>query len=287
MPQTPTRTAAWLIALSACCGVPGEVQPDDTGAVTEPSHLRYFGYYFVESEAYGSHLHEVADYTNIQWVQGLEGLRKCAAFGTECVLELRWQFFSSGTGEDNKPVSVLRPDYEAQWRRLADAITPDIESVAAFYMLDEPYWRGAGKADLDTAIETVKGDFPDKPVMVVFARPSLTDQLQVPAGADWVGFDLYGHINEVARHMRLLKRQLHPHQRLFLVPQTFLNESAPTDEALAKLNEEYCALAASEPLVIGLLNFGLFSGAQPEDIPETIQTQREIGERITGAGRAK
>ncbi|HJN19027.1 MAG TPA: hypothetical protein QGH10_26240 [Armatimonadota bacterium] len=251
----------------------------------EASHLRYYGYYFVESKAYGSHLDEVADYTNLQWVQGTDGLRKCADIGTECVLELRWQFFSSGTGEDEKPVSVLREDYKAQWRLLADAVAPDIDSIAAFYMLDEPYWRGASKPDLDTAIETVKADFPDTPVMVVFARPSLTDELLVPEGADWVGFDLYGPISDVAQYMRLLKSRLHAHQKLFLVPQTLINKAAPTDEALAALNEEYYDLASSEPLVIGLLNFGLWTGAQPGDIPETIRTQREIGMRIRSAER--
>ena len=281
MTETPLRTAACLVLLTGCCGGPFEDHPGGKPVGEERPPLRYFGYYFVESKTYGSHLHEVADYTNLQWVQGLDGLRKCAALGTQCILELRWQFFSSGTAKNGKPVSVLRPDYRAQWRRLVEAVAANVDTVAAFYMLDEPFWRGAGKEDLDTAIETVKGDFPDKPVVVVFARPSLTEELLVPAGADWVGFDLYGPIDTVAQYMRFLKRRLHPHQRLILVPQTFLNKTAPTDRELAELNEAYYALAVSEPLVIGLLNFGLFTGAQPADIPETIRTQREIGARIT------
>ena len=50
---------------------------------------------------------------------------------------------------------------------------------------------------------------------------------------------------------------------------------------LAKLNHEYYALAVSEPLAISLLNFGLFTGAQPADVPKTMGAQPEIGMRIT------
>jgi len=280
------RTAAWLTVISACCALAADAQPGQEDAEAERPHLRYYGYYFVESTHYGRHLDEVADYANIHWVQGLPGLRKCAARGTQCILETRWQFFLSGRGEDGKATSTLRPDFRAQWDALADAIGPDIDSVAAFYMLDEPYWNGASAQDLNTAIETVKATFPDKPVMVVFARPSMTDELLVPPLADWAGFDLYASIDQVAHHLALLKSRMHPHQRLFLVPQSFINKAAPTDAALAKLNGDYEVLARSEPLVIGLLNFGLFTNAQPKDIPETIQAQRAIGERIKRSSRA-
>jgi hypothetical protein len=40
------------------------------------------------------------------------------------------------------------------------------------------------------------------------------------------------------------------------VPQSFLNKEAPTDEGLARLNQQYYELASSESLVIALLKFG-------------------------------
>ena len=113
----------------------------------------------------------------------------------------------------------------------------------------------------------------------VFEGPRLRGRV-LPGGADWLGFDVYHEIAEVSRHLAFLKSRLHTHQRLFLIPQSFLNKAAPDDEALAKLNWKYYDLARSEPLVIGLLNFGLFTHAKAAELPLTLQAQRQIGERI-------
>jgi hypothetical protein len=239
--------------------------------------LSYYGHYWVESKPYGSHFGKVSSHCNVHWVEGIDGLKRCAAKKQRCILQVRWEFFpGGGIGKPNP----IRGNYEAAWDKTARAIKPYIDYVEAFYMCDEPYWVGVSPKDLNIAISSVKKRFPKKPVMVVFAVPSFKPDFVVPAKADWLGFDTYNEIGVVARHFQFLKSKLHTHQKLFLVPQSFLNKAAPDDKALAKLNWEYYDLARSEPLVIGLLNFGLFTHVKKVELPLTLEAQRQIGERI-------
>jgi len=268
--------------------VPAVFSQDGVGKQRRPKkspHVRYFGHYWVESKTYGSHLNEISDLSNVSWVADITGVRKCAAKKVQCILQTRWEFFSGGRSPKGRRVNRLRPDYKFQWDRTAKAIEAHIDTIEAFYVLDEPFWNGASSQDLDKAIKAIKDRFPRKPVMVVFAYPSLTRQLVVPEKADWIGFDHYAPINVVAKDLRLLKSKLRPHQHMFLVPQSFLNKTARTDAALARLNRQYYALATSEPRVIGLLYFGLFTQAKRQRIPRTIQMQRKIASFIRKRNR--
>ncbi|MCX5670753.1 MAG: hypothetical protein NTU94_05455 [Planctomycetota bacterium] len=273
----------WLSSgLAAPANEPASSPPG--GPSAPPRGLRYYGHYWVESKPYGSHLDEVGSHCNVHFVENVDGLKKCASKGVQCILQVRWEFFAGGGGNSAVP-NPLRPDYESLWNHTAEQVMPSIDRVEAFYMIDEPYLNGVSKKDLDTAIAAVKARFPRKPVMVIFAVSALTQGLAVPAGADWLGFDCYESIGAVAKHLRFLKSKVQPHQRLFLVPQSFLNKAAPTDEGLARLNRQYYELASSEPLVIGLLNFGLFTDPKAGSIPLTLQMQRKIGEAITSKDR--
>lgn len=49
------------------------------GLSATPRGLRYYGHYWVESKSYGSHLDEVGSHCNVYWVEGVDGLRKCAS----------------------------------------------------------------------------------------------------------------------------------------------------------------------------------------------------------------
>ena len=272
------------LVLAGCMNTkPSHETAGRDGAGLRAQGLRYYGHYWVDSGSYGNHLDEVGSHCNVQWVESVDGLKKCAARKQRCILQVRWEFFSGGAAGGKTP-NPLRGDHKVHWARTAEAIKPYIEYVDAFYMNDEPYWVGVSPKDLDTAIRSVKSRFPMKPVMVVFAVPSFKPDFVAPAGADWLGFDAYQDIGEVARHLAFLKGKLLPHQELFLVPQSFLNKAAPSDKALAELNWEYYDLARSEPRVIGLLNYGLFTDAKPPDLPLTLAAQRKIGERITHKG---
>lgn len=244
----------------------------------------YFGHYFVESPTHGSHLHKVIDHANVHYVAGIAGLQACARRGVQAIVDTRWHFFAGGSDIGEWGSNPLRDDYEERWNNFADQVEPYIDHVEAFYVMDEPYWRGASVEDLERCCQVIKDRFPDIPVMVVFAVPPFEeDWFVVPESADWVGFDLYRPIEEVAANMEFLLGKMHPHQDMWLVPESFL-KSVDTDAELAELNWAYYKLALTEPRVIGLLAFGLFTHVEdPTSLPLTIQAQREIAERIAAS----
>ena len=272
--------AGSAVALCGCVAVAPRNPRQPPAREPGTTRLRYFGHYWVDSTTYGAHLDQVIDTCNVHWVEGVAGLKKCAARDAKCIVQLRWEFLASGPTRDGKRSSVLRADHLDQWRRTAREIAPLIDHVEAFYMIDEPYWNGVAPDDLASAIRIVKGRFPGKPVMVVFAPPSLTPDLLVPEQADWIGFDHYATIDRVRADLQLLKTRMHRQQDIFLVPQSFVNKTAPADADLAVRNWEYYFLAASDPRVIGLLSFGLFTEKRSIPIPETLRVQSTIAELI-------
>ena len=70
-----------------------------------------------------------------------------------CIVSTGHEFF---TGCDTAGSSTCRlhPDYRSRWMRLANAINSRFDKVGAFYLLDEPQWRGASPADIATAART-------------------------------------------------------------------------------------------------------------------------------------
>jgi hypothetical protein len=239
--------------------------------------LRYFGYFAARiTPSGGDHLAEVRSRTNLNWVQisdpdryAPEVLDGCKPRG--CLVSTGHEFFR-GCDSVHSPSCELHPDYAARWGRLADAVRSRIDRVAAFYLMDEPQWRGATPAELHTAATTIKAAYPTIPVMMVEAGPQVSGSLQVPASVDWVGFDWYCRpFSDVRRTLTTLSSRTRPAQSLFLVP-----EAAP-------LQYEYLQLAASNPRVIGLLAFGFWtSGYGSEQLPLTVAAHREIYARIAG-----
>lgn len=244
---------------------------DDVAVSPVVDHLKHHGYYWAQSGTFGPHLDEVTAYTNLNFVQGPGDLAVCAARGVKCLLEARWQFFSGPT---------LRPDYLQAWNQLVTAITPYLGSVGGIYVIDEPALNGVSAQDLETCVNTIKNTFPSIPVMVVHAAPSLSPSVFTPARADWVGFDHYGPLPEVVSYLNTLRATLAPHQRLWLVPQSFLVNAHTTDAALARANWEYYDLARSDPRILGLLNFGLWTHQAPSTVPQTLAAQRAIGNEL-------
>ncbi|QSQ20354.1 hypothetical protein JY651_34585 [Pyxidicoccus parkwayensis] len=245
---------------------------DDVAVSPVVDHLKHYGYYWAQSSSYGSHLDEVTAHTNLNFAQGPADLAACAARGVKCLLETRWQFFNGAT---------LRPDYAQAWSQLVSAINPYLGSVGGFYVIDEPYWNGVSVQDLTTCVNTIKDTFPNIPVMVVHAVPSISPSLVTPARADWVGFDHYGPLSEVVGYLNTLRSTLAPNQKLWLVPQSFRSGPYSTDAALARANWEYYDLARTDPRILGLLNFGLWTHeSSASAIPQTFAAQQTIGKEL-------
>jgi hypothetical protein len=255
--------------------------------------LRYFGYFAARiTPSGGDHLAEVRSRTNLNWVQisdpdryAPEVLDGCKPRG--CLVSTGHEFFR-GCDSVHSPSCELHPDYKARWGRLADAVRSRIGKVGAFYLMDEPQWRGATPAELHTAATTIKATYPNIPVMMVEAGPQISNSYWTPSSVDWVGFDWYCRpFSDVERTLATLSARTRPTQSLFLVPEAAPLQAcggAPghaTDAEIARLQDDYFQLAVSNPRVIGLLAFGFWtSGHGSADLPRTVAVHRQIAARV-------
>ena len=165
------RRLRWTIvaALLLAVAVPG--------TASAASNVEYFGYFAARiTPSGGDHLAEVADRSNLNWVQisdvdryRPEVLDGCKPRGR--LVSTGHEFFK-GCDAAHSPSCDLYPDYAARWQRLAAAVASRIGKVGAFYLLDEPQWRGASPAEIATAAATIKATFPGVPVMMVEAGPA-------------------------------------------------------------------------------------------------------------------
>ena len=279
------RLLVVALALVACAPAAAEAR--------QYSSVEYFGYFAARlTPSGGNHLAEVADRSNLNWVQisdvdryRPEVLDGCRLRG--CIVSTGHEFFT-GCDSANSPNCNLYPNHRDRWLRLAQAIGPRIGRVGAFYLLDEPQFRGASPAEVAQAARTIKQTFPSIPVMMVEAGPKVTESLQVPAEVDWAGFDWYCQpFSTIVSKLGTLERRTAAHQRLVLLP-----ESAPlsqcggkpghrTDAEIAALQWDYFRLAEAHPRVIGLLAFGLWtSGHDSAELPRTVAAHRQIAARV-------
>ena len=84
----------------------------------------------------------------------------------------------------------LRPDHRQRFEQTV-ASDPRLFRDLAFHQpLDEPYWNGAGEADVDLALALMNEAFPGVPTLIVMAAPTL-DVRAEPVPTDWVAFDFY------------------------------------------------------------------------------------------------
>jgi hypothetical protein len=264
------------------------------------SRLGYFGYYAARLAPEGAvtgggnHVPEVRGRSNLNWVNisdpdryASEVLSTCAP--KSCVVYAGNEFFQ-GCDAVASPSCTLYPNYVERWNRLADAVRPYLDRVAAFSVLDEPYHRGASPQDVQSSAATMKATFPGVPVLMIEAGPSVTPGMVVPDAVDWVSFDWYCHpIGDIEQTLNVLESRS-AGKPVLLVP-----EAAPlracggapghaTDADIAALQWDYFHLAERHPRVIGLLAFGPWvSGYKPADLPLTTDAQERIAARILPA----
>lgn len=263
------------------------------------SGLRYYGYYAARLTG-PSHLAEVAGRSNLNWVNisDVDGYKAAVLAGCaphSCVVYTGNEFFSCDSSGVN---CHLYPDYAARWARLAAAARPHLAKIAAFYLLDEPQWRGATAAEIATSAQLIKKTFPRVKVMMVEAGPKITPALTIPASVDWVGFDWYCQpFSTIQQTLGTLESLLPAGsgQVIFLLPEDApLAECAgvsghQTDAGIAALQWQYFNLAEQNPRVVGLMDFGFWSspawtsGNGASSLPLTVDSNERVAARILAA----
>ncbi len=240
------------------------------------AHLRYYGYYWADSNVYGHHLAESSNFTNLNFVDSVDGLKRCVSLQTQCMLQVRWEFWNG-----NKLVKNYKTNWNATKRNIQRALDASLTGLGAFYMIDEPDLSGISSTDLATVAKLIKTDFPNIPIVLVYSAGAITNTLQVPTNIDFVGFDHYGPMDQVTSILQTLKTRITPAQKVMLVAQSY-PARGETDAQLADLNEQYYQLAEGDSRVIGILNFGMWVDGRANFtlLPQTVLKQKDISRRI-------
>jgi len=247
--------------------------------------VQNYGYYWVDSNPYGTHFSEIADYTNFNFIESIT--TKTPNTKTN-VLQVRWQFWGDNSGS-------LRSDWESQWKSLLATINANIGKIKALYIFDEPFWAvPISVADYNLVLNRVKTDLPDMPIAACFAYPTVnaveTDIANINSNLDLIGADQYVASIDFASITTLYNnlKVKRPTGNLMLVPQTcYLGTT--TDADVAKINWRYYNMALNDPRVTTIFNFGLWTSAPTSNkahptsyyLPITLQVQRLIGKAIT------
>ncbi|AQQ71636.1 hypothetical protein SMSP2_02013 [Limihaloglobus sulfuriphilus] len=257
----------------------------------------WYGYYhaYTDFNNWGNAFPEVGSFTNLNHVFPNQGATDAAVANHSYMLvDTHWQLFEA----DGSGGYQLKSNYEDAVSGLVSLFNGYEEYVGAFSPIDEPYHRNVSQADLETAIAALKEAFPGVPVYVNFAptvAPNLTAET-LPAGADWLAFDLYesgdgqpvqiADIQAIVNHMKSIKL---PEQKLFIIPPSAMNLVADyTDQQLADSINDFYSLMQSDDEIIGMMVFPAdgcrqehFDGAG-STIPLALAAQQAIGSEIAG-----
>ena len=246
-------------------------------------HLSQFGYYAVSIDPYDDYIQDVCGRTNFNHVDwSVQRAIDTAACDAKMVLNLRWYLFDVQ--------NELRPDYLEVWAWLSAQIAPYIDTVGAFYVMDEPYSNGMSQSTLETAAALIKATFPHTPTMVAEGWPAVTSSLQMPAHIDYYGFDQYGDFTAIPALLEIVKSKLLPGQQVFLVPQNISNLNN-TDAQVASWAYDYYHLALAEESIVALMVFlwpDLTDEGYPGLVlagPDTLAAFDDIGQQIISGAK--
>jgi hypothetical protein len=272
-----------------------------TNSATTTNHIQYFGYYAsaFENVGRGDYTADIKDHANLTWIvvgDVVKKLREAKELNMHAIIDVQWYFMDADYH--------LRPDMIASWKKIAKAIEPYRDHIAAFYPADEPYMNAEkkGRSDsemqnnLETIASVVKSTFPEIPVAVIFASKEVKKSKPIPAGFDWIGFDCYGKFNDcsgghsVTYYHDKLKARLSGTQRMMLIPWGY-KEGYPSGKDIYDRNNaaaQYWNMAINDPLVVAVIPF-LYqtytdsSGkhmAGTQDMPALLQSFRQMGIQV-------
>jgi len=281
------------------------------------NHIEYFGFTLVDtywddptdSEAKTNYSEEVAPFSNVADIlvvqptdnivarmQSMEQLQmKSILHVAELLFEVDGSDSPSGTNYS------LRADYQSRWDDFVNVNNLNVNQnlVQAFYIGEEPTWNGISSDSLELASDYVKSSFPQVPIMVIEAYPTIKD-LNLPSTVDWVGFDHYfikdpKNNTDFMNELQLLKSKMNVNQKLVLIMDAHYIDFAHGDFGGIALNEmgivadNYYELAIMEPATIAVLGYFWPSGFDQENsigarnMPAGVREEYvQIGKRITG-----
>jgi hypothetical protein len=195
--------------------------------------LEYFGYYVDATDGIGDPNNSgdfipqtTAAGTNLVWI-GTSDMPTLASRLAEA------RQHSAKAIVDLSKICWLAPDYTQLIRDAQGTVCPAFDSVrdtinnngyqdvvAAFYLNDEPYTRGAAKSDMAALATRIKGDFPSKPTLSIeYAGTMANLDSSYFAMLDWVGFDCYGcGSTALDGYVSQLRGWLSNQQRMIAVP---------------------------------------------------------------------
>jgi hypothetical protein len=179
------------------------------------------------------------------------------------------------------PPPSLHPSHVAFWQDCVAKLTPFADTIECFY-LDEPIWnvtrmapwsgslpepaavaalRAQAETDLQSVVNLVKASFPNVPFFVVYAYTEVRSAMNVPSNVDWVGANDYREtfesiIPSMYAVLRSRSVALHPHQKMWMVPQAFNASFLSQSESQQISNfEKHFEYARQNADVIGMFVF--------------------------------
>ena len=195
------------------------------------SHLhlpKFFGY-FASSAVYGDFAADVANHSNVVFVnvtswgtctgmpdveKDIARIKSAKSHGLKVILWINGLFF------DNK--FQWNPFAEQCWNAYQEKMQPYASDIVAFYPSDEPFSNAlfaaglavpstnlttaqhnrrkqiitATAANLSHAAQMIKSSFPTTKILMLFMGSEVSaDDIPVPAAIDWIGFDCYGNFD--------------------------------------------------------------------------------------------
>jgi len=264
-------------------------------------HLKYFGYYHGAIWGVGNDP-EPFDRDSFNYMDEFEDHCNLVAISIDNhdILEYRLE------EAKNRNLSVLlcvehlfyydldRGNLDSsKWENTLYLMEKYKDAIAAFYVLDEPFLKAPEHPEIivdkmNKIAEVIKNDFPEIPITVTFAHPSLfdggaMDKAGIPQSYDWLSFDYYisfypekKSFDEVMKLYNKLLSHMHPGQKIFITGDAvIINPTASPPyielqyERIIRAREFY-NLAKANPDVILYLPFLWPSFNIPERTSENL-----------------
>ena len=250
-----------LALMIGCSGGGGSDEDSVPYTCDNPSteHIVDMGYYWGMSKAYGNHLPDLVDHSNMTYIH--------VTGDKQADQQMITQALEAGV----RPLIYLDPRHvwlDHDWNRLVHIHAENwynfkwlmerySQWFAGFYVFDEPYHYGISKDTQEWILSYYKQAFPDVQTWITYAHVGKA----IPSNLDVVSATpAYGGCSAGEYRAKLDQLQAHMHdgQRLAITMDTYGPDGLGTiayQEYLADTAREYFDLAKCDPNVVALFMF--------------------------------